>query len=70
MTPLVRDGILPLLLLSVLTTAYVLAMRKRWGATLNETAQSLFVVMVTALVVLTLVGVFFRGASMMLVWPI
>ena len=40
------------------------------GATLNETTQSLFVAMVTALVVLTLVGVFFRGPSMRLIWPI
>ena len=70
MSPFVRDGVLPLLLLAVLTVGIVLAMRKRWGATTNETAQSLFVVMVTALVVLTVVGVFFRGASMRLTWPI
>ncbi len=69
-SPFVRDGVLPLLLLGVLAAGVVLDMRKRRGATTNETVQSLFVVMVTALVVLTLVGVFFRGASMMLVWPI
>ncbi|MBC2711773.1 MAG: hypothetical protein HGJ94_12540 [Desulfosarcina sp.] len=69
-SPFVRDGILPLLLLSVLAAGYVLAMRKRFCATLNETAQSLFVVMVTALAVLTVVGVFFRGPSMKLIWPI
>ena len=70
MPPLLRDGILPLLLISALTAGGLLALKKRWGATLNETAQSLFVVMVTALVVLTLVGVFFRGPFMQLVWPI
>ncbi len=70
MSPLLRDGILPMLLLSVLTVGVVLVMKKRLGATLSETVQSLFVVMVTALVVLTLVGVFFRGPFMRLAWPI
>jgi len=70
MSPLIRDGILPLLLLAALTTGGVTALKKRRGAALNETIQSLFVAMVTALVVLTLVGVFFRGSSMRLTWPI
>jgi quinol-cytochrome oxidoreductase complex cytochrome b subunit len=70
MSPVVRDGALPLLLLSVLTGGSVLAMRNRYRATLNETVQTLFVVMVTALVVLTVVGVVFRGPSMRLIWPI
>lgn len=69
MAPLVRDGILPLLLLSVLTAGGVLVLRKRSGTTLNETMQSLFVVLVTTLVVLTVVGVFFRGPAMRLIWP-
>ena len=70
MSPVVRDGVLPLLLLSALTGGGVLAMRNRFRATLNETVQTLFVVMVTALVVLTVVGVVFRGPSMRLIWPI
>jgi len=69
LSPVVRDGLLPLLLLSSLTTGGIFVLRKRWGATLNETTQSLFVAMVTALVVLTLVGIFFRGPSMRLIWP-
>jgi quinol-cytochrome oxidoreductase complex cytochrome b subunit len=67
---LVRDGILPLLLTSVLTAGGIMALRKRWAATLNESVQALFLVMVTALVVLTLVGIFFRGPSMQLAWPV
>ena len=70
MSPVVRDGVLPLLLISALTTGGILALRKRWGATLNETVQSLFVAMVTAIMVLTLVGIFFRGPSMRLIWPL
>jgi hypothetical protein len=70
MAPLVRDGLLPLMLLFALTTGSVLILRKRCGCTLNETIQSLFVAMLTALVVLTVVGVFFRGPSMQLIWPV
>ena len=70
MAPLVRDGLLPMLIISALTTGGVLALRKRYGCTLNETIQSLFVAMVTALMVLTVVGVFFRGPSMRLIWPV
>lgn len=69
-SPLVREGILPPLLFIVVTVGFVQFMRKRWGTTLNETVQSLFVIMVTVLVVLTLVGVIFRGPSMKLTWPI
>lgn len=70
MSPVVRDGILPLVFFSILTGGGVLIMRKRLKATTNETVQSLFVVMGTALIVLTVVGVFFRGPSMKLIWPI
>ena len=70
MSPLVRDGILPMLIIFALTTGGVLILRKRYGCTLNETIQSLFVAMVTALMVLTVVGVFFRGPFMRLIWPV
>jgi uncharacterized membrane protein YdcZ (DUF606 family) len=69
MSPLVRDGLFPLLLLSAMITGGVLTLRKRYSSTLNETIQSLFAAMVTALVVLTIVGVFFRGPAMQLIWP-
>jgi uncharacterized membrane protein YdcZ (DUF606 family) len=70
MSSLVRDGFLPLLIISALTTGGMLTLRRKYGATLNETIQSLFVAMVIALMVLTVVGVFFRGPSMRLIWPI
>ncbi len=67
--PLVRDGIVPLMLLFALTTGSLLILINRYGCTLNETIQLMFVAMVTALVVLTIVGVFFRGPAMRLIWP-
>ncbi len=69
MPPLVRDGMLPLLFSGSLIAGYVLVMRKRRAASVNEIVQSLFAMMVAAWLVLTVVGVFFRGPSMKLVWP-
>ncbi|BBO67581.1 hypothetical protein DSCA_15110 [Desulfosarcina alkanivorans] len=70
MSPMVRDGVLPLVLFSFLTGGGVMTMRRRWKATTNETVQAVLVVMVTVLIVLTVVGVFFRGPSMRLTWPL
>ena len=69
MSPLVRDGILPLLCAAILIAGCVLVMRKRWATTVNEIVQSLFAMLVTAWFTLTIAGVFFRGPSMQLVWP-
>ena len=69
MSPLFRDGLLPLILLFASTAAVVMILIKRYGCTLNETIQSLFVAGMTVLVMLTIVGVFFRGPAMQLIWP-
>lgn len=70
MPPLLRDGVLPLSLLSILIVGLTWTLRKRFRADLNETVQSLFVALVSAMLVLTLVGMFFRGAFMQLAWPV
>jgi hypothetical protein len=44
-------------------------LRSPLGATRLEATQALFVFLGTAFVVLTLVGIWFRGAGMRLVWP-
>jgi quinol-cytochrome oxidoreductase complex cytochrome b subunit len=69
LSPLLRNGILPLIFAAVLIAGCVFAMRKKWAATLNEIVQSLFAMLMAAWLMLTVVGVFFRGASMKLVWP-
>ncbi len=69
MPPLLRDGILPVVSAALLITGWVFVMRKRWAATLNEIVQSMVAMLMAAWLVLTVVGVFFRGPSMQLVWP-
>jgi len=64
---LVRDGLVPALVcLAVLVVFYAVA-RRRAGN--NEAAQTLFVFLATAFLILTVVGAWFRGPGMALVWP-
>jgi quinol-cytochrome oxidoreductase complex cytochrome b subunit len=67
--PMLRDGILPMLLFAMLTAGCLLAIEKCFATNRNENVQVLFVMLWTALLVLTIVGNVFRGAFMQLVWP-
>jgi len=46
-----------------------LIMKRSFGASRNETAQALFVLLLVGFALLTVVGVWFRGEGMALVWP-
>ncbi len=48
---------------------FVAVLRARFAAPMEETVQAVAVLLVVALVVLTLTGVWFRGEGMALVWP-
>ena len=70
LSPMVRDGLLPMTLTGLMIIVFFVILKKRFKATLNEQVQFLFVFMVTVLVVLTLVSIVFRGPFMKLAWPI
>lgn len=66
--PAVRGGLLPVgLVLAGMAASGLLARRR--GATRLEVAQAIFALLVAAFVVLTLIGVAFRGEGMALTWP-
>jgi len=44
-------------------------MKKSFKATKCETMQATFVFLLIALVVLTMIGIWFRGPGMALMWP-
>ena len=69
LSPAIANGLIPAgILLLVLVTLYYV-MKKKLPATNNEAVQTLFVLLATAFAVLTVVGVWFRGSGMGLVWP-
>ncbi len=67
--PIIRDGLFPVGLLLVMLVAFYEYWRRRHGATNNEATQAVFILLLSALVVLTITCAWFRGAGMALVWP-
>ncbi len=63
------SGLLLLVLLLVFGGAFIWFIRRRYSATSNESVQALFVLFLTAFVVLTVTSVWFRGEGMTLTMP-
>ena len=68
-SPVISNGLLPCTALAVGVVAFYMLLRKHFNASKNETVQALFVLLVVGFTILTVTGVWFRGAGMALVWP-
>ena len=68
-TTWLTGGVLPLAVILGASYAFVRALRSRFALTRNETIQTAVVLGGTAFAVLTVVGIWFRGPGMSLVWP-
>jgi len=68
--PAVSTGLIPIALWGAVVAGLLLLLRILFRMSRIETVQALFTFLVTALFVLTVVGVLFRGQSMRLVWPL
>ena len=67
--PIISTGLLPCTVLVAAIVAFYVLLKKYFKASKNETVQALFVLLVVGFAVLTVTGVWFRGAGMALVWP-
>jgi len=67
--PIISDGLLPGGALAAGVVAFYMLLKKFFSASKNETVQALFVLLVVGFTILTVTGVWFRGAGMALVWP-
>ncbi|MFN2166838.1 MAG: hypothetical protein ACK2U9_11330, partial [Anaerolineae bacterium] len=65
----ISNGVLPAAVIGIGLWLAAHALRRRAGATRNEVVLSAFVFLAVAFVVLTIVGVWFRGPGMALTWP-
>ena len=68
-SPAISRGLLPLLLFAAIIAGITAFVKKRYGATSNETVQVVFTLLLAAATVLTITGVWFRGAGMALTVP-
>lgn len=67
--PVISNGLFPCVAIAVGIVAFYLLLRKYFKASKNEAVQALFVLLAVSFMVLTVIGVWFRGAGMALVWP-
>jgi quinol-cytochrome oxidoreductase complex cytochrome b subunit len=65
---LIDNGLLPFAVAVTACAGFYLLLKKAFGASHNETIQSLMTLLLTAFVVLTVIGIWFRGAGMQLMW--
>jgi quinol-cytochrome oxidoreductase complex cytochrome b subunit len=67
--PVISNGLLPCTALVAAIVGFYSLLKKHFKASKNETVQAMFVLLVVGFTVLTVTGVWFRGAGMALVWP-
>ena len=65
---MINKGLLPFAVILAGCAAFYLLMKKGFKANNNEAIQALFTLLATAFVVLTLIGIWFRGTGMQLMW--
>lgn len=66
---LLSNGVIPLAIILAGVWGFCSMMKQRYGASKEETVQMVFVFFLTAFVILTITGIWFRGSAMKLAWP-
>jgi len=67
--PVISSGLLPCAAFVAAIIAFYVSLKRHFKASKNELVQALFVLLMVGFMVLTVTGVWFRGAGMALVWP-
>ncbi len=68
-SPVISNGLVPCTALTAGVVAFYMLLKKHLSASKNETVQALFVLLAVGFAILTVTGVWFRGAGMALMWP-
>ncbi len=66
---LITKGLIPFLILALTLYFFLKYIRRKFSLNRSEVIQSVIIIMVVSYTVLTLTGIFFRGAGMNLMWP-
>jgi quinol-cytochrome oxidoreductase complex cytochrome b subunit len=65
----ISNGIIPLIIVVLIVWAFYKIILKKFKLSFLEILQTMFVFVTTSFVILTLIGIFFRGANMALTFP-
>jgi quinol-cytochrome oxidoreductase complex cytochrome b subunit len=63
------SGVVPVLVAAAVVVSFLVLLRRRFASPPDEMIQSLVILLLVVLAVLTVIGVWFRGAGMALEWP-
>jgi quinol-cytochrome oxidoreductase complex cytochrome b subunit len=66
---LITKGLIPFLILAVTLYFFLNYIKRKYLLNRSEVIQSVIIIMVVSYTILTLTGIFFRGAGMNLMWP-
>jgi quinol-cytochrome oxidoreductase complex cytochrome b subunit len=66
---IISEGLLPFLLLIITFGIYLFFMIKKQSASYHEVIVSLFTIIIVSYIILTIIGIWFRGPGMVLTWP-
>jgi quinol-cytochrome oxidoreductase complex cytochrome b subunit len=67
--PIISSGLLPFIFIGTAIAIFYQLLKRTFSATTAEALQTIFVLLVTAFAVMTVIGIWFRGPGMQLVWP-
>ena len=65
---MINNGLLPFSIVLAVCSGFYVLLKKSFAASNNEAIQALFTFLMIAFVVLTMIGVWFRGPGMQLMW--
>jgi quinol-cytochrome oxidoreductase complex cytochrome b subunit len=65
----IRSGLIPAAAVGGALAGFYMFAKKKYSASNNEIIQAMFILLTVVLAILTLTGVWFRGAGMALTWP-
>jgi len=69
LNPFISNGIIPLIILLIIVWYFYKYVSTKYKLTLIELVQTMFVFVITAFIILTIIGIFFRGVDMALTFP-
>lgn len=70
LSPAIRNGLVPFGVVLAGFCGFCLLLKHRYSANKNETIQMIFVFFLTAFIILTITGIWFRGSGMRLTWAL
>ena len=66
---IISNGVVPLAIILLLLIGFFDGMKKYFRASNCETIQATFILLLVAFIMLTIIGIWFRGPGMALMWP-